>query len=114
MSENVLSLVVVGGGLLAIALTLWFGLQSFKGGITEKLQKMSEDLTAIRTKQDALWDIVAAEAPILPNARTDEEAPSAAAGTARAAGRSRPQCRRAESPVDGGLARSAMESPPAM
>lgn len=62
MSENVLSLVVVGGGLLAIALTLWFGLQSFKGGITEKLQKMSEDLTAIRTKQDALWDIVAAKA----------------------------------------------------
>ena len=66
MSESVLSLVVVGGGLLAIALTLWFGLQSLKGGITEKLQKVSEDITAIRTKQDALWNIVAAEAPILP------------------------------------------------
>ena len=66
MSENVLSLVVVGGGLLAIALTLWFGLQSFKGEGAEKLQEMSEDLAAIRTKQDALWNIVAGEAPILP------------------------------------------------
>ena len=59
MSESVLSLVVVGGGLLAIALTLWFGLHSFKGGITDKLQKISEDLSTIRTKQDAIWDIVA-------------------------------------------------------
>ena len=59
MSESTLSLVVVGGGLLAIALTLWFGLHSFKGGITDKLQKISEDLSTIRTKQDALWDVVA-------------------------------------------------------
>ena len=58
MSESTLSLVVVGGGLLAIALTLWFGLQSFKGGITDKLQKVSEDLSTIRTKQDAIWDVV--------------------------------------------------------
>lgn len=69
MSENVLSLVVVGGGLLAIALTLWFGLQSFKGDITEKLQKMSEDLTAIRTKQRRLVEHRGGGGAILPQRR---------------------------------------------
>ena len=70
MSESMLSLVVVGGGFLAIALTIWFGLHSFKGGLVERLdkmdaglsrqlQKISEDLSTIRTKQDALWDVVA-------------------------------------------------------
>lgn len=66
MSESVLSLVVVGGGLLAIALTLWFGLQSLKGEGAEKLQGISNDLASMRTKLDSVWNIVAAEAPILP------------------------------------------------
>ena len=73
MSENVLSLVVVGGGFLAIALTIWFGLHSFKGGLIERLDKMdanlsrqlqgiSNDLTSMRTKLDSVWDIVALKA----------------------------------------------------
>lgn len=63
MSANIWDWVVLGGGLLAIALALWFGLQSFKGGIIDKLQKMSEDLSAMRTKLDAVWDVIPKGSP---------------------------------------------------
>ena len=74
MSESTVSLIVVGGGFLAIALTIWFGLQSFKGNLTDrldkideglstKLQKIGEDISAMRTKLDAVWDVIPKGSP---------------------------------------------------
>lgn len=74
MSESTVSLVVVGGGFLAIALTIWFGLQNFKGNLTDrldkideglstKLQKIGEDISAMRTKLDAVWDVIPKGSP---------------------------------------------------
>ena len=74
MSESVLSAVVIALGLflglLAIAITIRFGLHGFKGGLLERLDKMEAglsgqlqkirmELSALRTKQDAIWDILA-------------------------------------------------------
>ncbi len=63
MSEWIWTAGGLVGGLVAIAVSIWFGLQSFKGGVTEKLQKMSEDLSALRTKLDSVWDVIPKGSP---------------------------------------------------